>query len=1643
MALSSSKLSNVSKTLGRAFARTLVASSLVLAAGCSSERDGNGEGHQEATAAARSAVTRAGSALVHQRGGKDLRTLAKRVNRVKNGVPGRYIVVLDAPALGISSAARGQRPQSVVAKLAGKHAFRQKHVYQQAIKGFSAEMDPDEAAALAQDPDVAYVVEDATVHHTAVQANPPWHLDRIDQRDLPGNASFATSGTGRGVNAYVVDTGVVPNHEELAGRATIGADFVGDGRKGVDCNGHGTHVAGIIAGKTFGVAKEARVHAVRVLDCNGSGFVSDIMAGLEWVEVNAVKPAVVNMSLGGSAFPEFDAVVREVIAAGIPVVVAAGNDGYFAEEFSPPRVTEAITVGAINSLDMRTEFSNFGSVVDVFAPGEGVPSAWFATTNASAALSGTSMASPVVAGSVALYLEANPTATPAAVEAAVVASSTRGKVKDAGPGSPNRLIFSGLTAPALRPALFVVGSTTLPPDDSALSARLSALGYSLTIKTGAALVAGDATGKAVVVVSSSADSAAVGSKLTNVTVPVVSLEGYIFDDLKMTGATLNVDYGQVTTPTVLEVRDDQQALSAGLRGTNQNGVWDHLVQPSSAGGRYWGVPAASAVGLDGRPVTLQGQPGRASVFGYEPGAVMVGLTAPARRVGFFADQAAVRAFTAEGWALFDAAVEWAAAPVTDAPMARSLAVGPSPNRVDLRWIGNDIPGIQHDILRGARPGGPYTKIATSSTAGTEPYNGMAIYAYTDNTAVTGQTYYYVVSPLLGGRNGRSSREARASLGLPEAPWVVIYYLVDIDGGLINTEVVAYAPNATNLRISRSDSSNGPFTEIATIVNGSPLGNVYDDPTTLPNRTYYYTVQGFNGFGNGATSAPTPSLYDGLSQATPVQNLYARSVPGGARLNWDHVPRASDYRVVATGVNDGQQVFGADLTQPDATLWLPPGQDYHVYVEPGGSWAASSPPSGTVVTVTPGVGSALLVVGDIPLRAGDQRLANELQALGLSVTSKRSVDLLTSDAGGRDLVVVSSTAIPAQVGTKLTSVTAPVLVLEPYVLGQMQMTGGTAGTHFGVAGNQDSLLIDVEHPLAGGATRTTKVGARTGDFGWGIPASSAIGVGRLPGVVPATGSQPRSLFAFEKGATLANGSAAPARRVALLVDADVLSGLTDDARGVLQSVVRWAIDPNAQDPREPSNVTAAPSGSNVNLTWGAVPGASSYVVYRANMAFNEPPSGRSRIADIIATGVTSTSFVDSSPLSGAAYSYYVAAVGASGGSDRSAPFYAGVNVPPARPQSSAAALNGAVRIDMKAGPGAQSLRVLRSTLSGGPYTSIATNLPASTTTYTAGGLTNGVPAYFVVEAVNSTGVSRSLETYGIPRPDLVAPGGLSATASNGQVALGWGAVANAVAYRVGRGDSASSTATEIVAASSTLTFVTDGSAVNGKQYRYFITPLGDADLTGPTVSFTVSPRGKVLFVRASSASAGDVVLRDRLVALGFDVTEKADALLVTADANGQDLVVVSETVTSGNIGTKLTNVAVPVLSLEPSILDDLRMTGLASGTDFGTTAGQTQVNVVDPSLPLAARLLAGTRTANTTGGVYLWGVPGSEALVAARLLSSTTRAVSFGYQRGTPMVGLAAPARRTGLFVDTLTAGSFTADGRALFDAAVSWTAGLR
>jgi subtilisin family serine protease len=304
-------------------------------------------------------------------------------------------------------------------------------------------MSAQQARRLAADPAVAYVEQNRVLHATDTQANPPsTGLDRIDQAALPLDGSFTFPNTASNVHAYIIDTGIRLSHVTFGGRATSGVDEV-DGGSADDCNGHGTHVAGTVGGAEVGVAKGAQLVAVRVLDCNGAGDTAQVIAGIDWVTANAIKPAVANMSLGGAASAAIDQAVTSSIAAGVTFAVAAGNETVDACLESPARVTGAITVGAIDGADNRADFSNFGKCVDVFAPGVDIVSAFATSDTAAQTLSGTSMATPHVAGAAALVLSANPTATPQQVAAAVTGNATTGAVAAAGPGSPNRLLFVG------------------------------------------------------------------------------------------------------------------------------------------------------------------------------------------------------------------------------------------------------------------------------------------------------------------------------------------------------------------------------------------------------------------------------------------------------------------------------------------------------------------------------------------------------------------------------------------------------------------------------------------------------------------------------------------------------------------------------------------------------------------------------------------------------------------------------------------------------------------------------------------------------------------------------------------------------------------------------------------------------------------------------------------------------------------------------------------------------------------------------------------------------------------------------------------------------------------------------------------------
>ncbi|MFE5936734.1 S8 family peptidase [Streptomyces sp. NPDC056470] len=322
-----------------------------------------------------------------------------------------------------------------------------KHEYRSVLKGFSATMSQARAAALASDPRVAYVEQNATVHMAETQPGATWGLDRIDQRDLPLSTTYTYNTQASNVTAYIIDTGIRTSHSEFGGRARVGTDTVGGGQNGQDCQGHGTHVAGTVGGAKYGVAKGAKLVAVRVLDCNGSGTTAGVIAGVDWVTANAVKPAVANMSLGGGANTSLDDAVKRSIASGVTYAVAAGNGNFLglparACNYSPARVPEAITVGATDSADKRASFSNYGTCVDLFAPGVSITSAWKDNDTATNTISGTSMATPHTAGVAALYLSANPAATPAQVSTALVDNATSGKVQNPLSGSPNKLLHS-------------------------------------------------------------------------------------------------------------------------------------------------------------------------------------------------------------------------------------------------------------------------------------------------------------------------------------------------------------------------------------------------------------------------------------------------------------------------------------------------------------------------------------------------------------------------------------------------------------------------------------------------------------------------------------------------------------------------------------------------------------------------------------------------------------------------------------------------------------------------------------------------------------------------------------------------------------------------------------------------------------------------------------------------------------------------------------------------------------------------------------------------------------------------------------------------------------------------------------------------
>jgi len=357
-------------------------------------------------------------------------------SQAKGIIKNQYIVILNkdiGPAKDFAQ------------NIAKQHGGRILQSYDSALKGFAIYL-PDTAGtafieAMKKNPQVLSVENDTVVNIDATtQTNPDWGLDRIDQKALPLNSTYSYSQTGSGTTAYIVDTGILSTHQEFSGRVLSGYTAISDGNGTTDCNGHGTHVAGTVGGTTYGVAKNVKLVPVRILGCDGSGASSNVIAGLDWILKNGSKPAVVNMSLGGAASSSLDSAVENLYNNGYVMVVAAGNSNTDACTSSPARTSNAITVAATDNTDTRASYSNYGSCVDIFAPGSQINSSWIGSNTATKVLNGTSMATPHVAGVVAELLQSTPTATPQTITSNLLNQATSDVVKNPS-GSPNRLLY--------------------------------------------------------------------------------------------------------------------------------------------------------------------------------------------------------------------------------------------------------------------------------------------------------------------------------------------------------------------------------------------------------------------------------------------------------------------------------------------------------------------------------------------------------------------------------------------------------------------------------------------------------------------------------------------------------------------------------------------------------------------------------------------------------------------------------------------------------------------------------------------------------------------------------------------------------------------------------------------------------------------------------------------------------------------------------------------------------------------------------------------------------------------------------------------------------------------------------------------------
>lgn len=401
----------------------------------------------------------------------------------KAGVEGRYIVLFNESAVAKNNFR--EAVASHAEHFSSMYGGKVDSVFSSAVAGFVLTANEDQAKALSSDPRVKLVEQDSYVNESAVQTPAVWGLDRLDQRTLPLNSRYTYEEDASNVHAYIIDSGIRPTHAEFGGRATADFDALTETQNAIDCSGHGTHVAGTIGGATFGIAKNVRLHGVRVLPCSGPGLVSHVLMGIDWVTSNHISPAVANLSISVSpASTALENFLQASINSGVTYVVTAGNGNIDACTISPGRLTSAIVVGGLNSNDTKGGYSNWGSCVDIWAPGTSITSASIANDTATQVMSGTSMATPHVAGLAALYLARNPSATNQQVQEAIRSTATSGAIVDLEPNSPNLIAYSWLnfTPPPTEPGRVTIRkrvSSRLPEGGSPASFNYQATNFTL------------------------------------------------------------------------------------------------------------------------------------------------------------------------------------------------------------------------------------------------------------------------------------------------------------------------------------------------------------------------------------------------------------------------------------------------------------------------------------------------------------------------------------------------------------------------------------------------------------------------------------------------------------------------------------------------------------------------------------------------------------------------------------------------------------------------------------------------------------------------------------------------------------------------------------------------------------------------------------------------------------------------------------------------------------------------------------------------------------------------------------------------------------------------------------------------------------